>query len=72
MLNGRSVNHLLASQMDDLSWVTENEKMANTEIYAYANLRQHVSGAFCFGGPNGFHAYNSDLTGAAQQGIAVA
>ena len=56
-------NHLLVSQMDDLSWVTKNEEMTNTEIHAYDNLRRRVSGAFCFGEPNGFHSYNSDLTG---------
>ena len=42
MLNGRSVNYLLASQMDDLSWVTENEEITNTEIHAYDNLRQRA------------------------------
>lgn len=65
-------NHLLASQMDDLSWVVENEGVANTETHAHDNLRQRARGAFCFGEPNGFHSYNSDLTGAALQGIAAA
>ena len=65
-------NHLLASQMDDLSWVVENEGMANTEKRAYEGLRRRARGAFCFGEPNGFHSYNSDLTGAALQGIAAA
>ncbi|MCZ6679219.1 MAG: glycoside hydrolase family 127 protein [Candidatus Poribacteria bacterium] len=65
-------NHLLASQMDDLSWVVENEGMANTEKHAYEGLRRRAHGAFCFGEPNGFHSYNSDLTGAALQGIAAA
>lgn len=64
-------NHLLASQMNDLSWVTENEEIPNTEIHAYDNLYQRAFGAFCFAEPNGFHSYNSDLTGAALQGIAV-
>ena len=65
-------NHLLASQMDDLSWVVENEGMANTEKRAHEGLRRRARGAFCFGEPNGFHSYNSDLTGAALQGIAAA
>ena len=65
-------NHLLASQMDDLSWVAENEGMENTERRAYEGLRRRARGAFCFGEPNGFHSYNSDLTGAALQGIAAA
>ena len=65
-------NHLLASQMDDLSWVVENEGRANTEKRAYEGLRRRARGAFCFGEPNGFHSYNSDLTGAALQGIAAA
>ena len=65
-------NHLLASQMDDLSWVTENQGMANTETRAYEGLQRRAYGAFCFGDPNGFHSYNSDLTGAALQGIAAA
>ncbi|MBI4551138.1 MAG: hypothetical protein HY710_02635 [Candidatus Latescibacteria bacterium] len=65
-------NHLLASQMDDLSWVVENEGMANTDTRAYEGLRQRARGAFCFAEPNGFHSYNSDLTGAALQGIAAA
>jgi hypothetical protein len=64
-------NHLLASQMDDLSWVVENEGVANTETRAYQDLRRRARGAFCFGEPNGFHSYNSDLTGAALQGIAA-
>ena len=65
-------NHLLASQMDDLSWVQENEGMTNTQTRAYDGLRHRVHGAFCFAEPNGFHSYNSDLTGAALQGIAAA
>ena len=65
-------NHLLASQMDDLSWVTENQGIANTETRAYEGLQGRAYGAFCFGDPNGFHSYNSDLTGAALQGIAAA
>jgi DUF1680 family protein len=65
-------NHLLASQMDDLSWVVENEGMANTDGRAYEGLRRRARGAFCFAEPNGFHSYNSDLTGAALQGIAAA
>ena len=65
-------NHLLASQMDDLSWVTENRGMTNTETRAYEGLRHRAYGAFCFGDPNGFNSYNSDLTGAALQGIAAA
>ena len=65
-------NHLLASQMDDLSWVQENDGEANTDIRAYDSLRVRAHGAFCFGEPNGFHSYNSDLTGAALQGIAAA
>ena len=65
-------NHLLASQLDDLSWVVENEGLANIEQRAYEDLRRRAQGAFCFGEPNGFHSYNSDLTGAALQGIAAA
>ena len=65
-------NHLLASQLDDLSWVVENTGLANTEQRAYEGLRRRAQGAFCFGEPNGFHSYNSDLTGAALQGIAAA
>ncbi len=65
-------NHLLASQLDDLSWVVENEGLADTEQRAYEGLRRRAQGAFCFGEPNGFHSYNSDLTGAALQGIAAA
>ncbi|MAG35889.1 MAG: hypothetical protein CL878_06565 [Dehalococcoidia bacterium] len=65
-------NHLLASQLDDLSWVVENEGLANAKQRAYEDLRHRALGAFCFGEPNGFHSYNSDLTGAALQGIAAA
>ena len=65
-------NHLLASQLDDLSWVVENTGLANTEQRAYEGLRRRAQGAFCFGEPNGFHSYNSDLTGAALQGLAAA
>lgn len=65
-------NHLLASQLDDLSWVVENTGRANTAQRAYEGLRRRAQGAFCFGEPNGFHSYNSDLTGAALQGIAAA
>ena len=46
--------------------------MENTDKRAYEGLRQRARGAFCFGEPNGFHSYNSDLTGAALQGIAAA
>ena len=60
-------NHQLVSQMDDFSWVTEHEEMTNTEIHAYDNLRRRASRAFCFGEPNGFHSYNSDLTGAGRR-----
>jgi len=65
-------NHLLASQLDDLSWVEENEGMENTETHAYQDLQHRALGAFCFGEPNGYHTYNSDLSGAALQGLAVA
>ena len=65
-------NHLLASQLDDLSWVVENTDLANNAQRAYEDLRRRAQGAFCFGEPNGFHSYNSDLTGAALQGIAAA
>ena len=58
--------------MNNLSWVVENEGMTNTEKHAYEGLQRRARGAFCFGEPNGFHSYNSDLTGAALQGIAAA
>ena len=44
-------NHLLASQMDDLSWVTENQGIENTETRAYEGLQGRAYGAFCFGDP---------------------
>lgn len=65
-------NHLLASQLDNLDWLVENQGMINTENRAYNQLREMAKGAFCFAEPNGFHSYNSDLTGAALQGIAAA
>lgn len=65
-------NHLLASQMDEMSWVTENEDTAHTATRAHDRLRWRARGGFCFAVPNGYHSYNTDLTGAALQGIAAA
>ena len=41
-------NHLLASQLDDLSWVVENTGRANTAQRAYEGLRRRAQGAFLF------------------------
>ena len=72
MWNGCFATTFSLLRWTNLSWVVENEGMENTEKRAYEGLRRRARGAFCFGEPNGFHSYNSDLTGAALQGIAAA
>ncbi len=57
-------NGLLAAQIVATDWIAQSEK-ADTDDYAYSNMRERARGAFAFTTPNGYHSYNTDLMGGA-------
>jgi len=64
-------NGLLASQMVHTDWIVQSEE-ADTDDYAYSDIRKRARGAFAFTTPNGYHSYNTDLMGGALRALCKA